>query len=179
MKTPQEILAKKNITELTKHHSYDYLYKTIIKTCEEYADQFKKIEVEHNVTPNSELFVPFDIAATMKIKGFDEICYGIYEYSKDEIKFSDKNYQIRNSNIDSNTHFAAPTYQQVVDWLETKKIYFSKYRYDDTITPARWAYSLTVSTKDWTDVRHSERNQYLGSDFWVAIRRTIDFLDKR
>lgn len=37
--TPQEILKDFGITEETKHHSYDYLYKAMIKAMEIYAEQ--------------------------------------------------------------------------------------------------------------------------------------------
>ena len=41
MKTIQEILKAKGITETTQHHNYEYLYKSIIICAEEYANQFK------------------------------------------------------------------------------------------------------------------------------------------
>ena len=35
---PQEILKKKGITPESKHHNYDYLYKSVVSAMEEYKD---------------------------------------------------------------------------------------------------------------------------------------------
>ena len=42
MKTAKEILRTKGITEKSKNHVYDYLYKSTIEAMEEYAQQFTK-----------------------------------------------------------------------------------------------------------------------------------------
>lgn len=42
MKSIVEILKSKGITEKTKNHNYEYLFKTVIFCCEEFEKQFKK-----------------------------------------------------------------------------------------------------------------------------------------
>ena len=38
---PQKILKKKEITTETKHHNYEYLYKSVVSAMEEYKNSFK------------------------------------------------------------------------------------------------------------------------------------------
>ena len=45
MKTAEEILLSKGITEKTKYHNYPYLYQSVLEAMEEYAQQ-KIIEEE-------------------------------------------------------------------------------------------------------------------------------------
>ena len=42
MKTKEEILIKLGITEKTKFHNYNYLYKAILKAMQEYGEQINK-----------------------------------------------------------------------------------------------------------------------------------------
>jgi hypothetical protein len=67
MKTPEEILKKKNITPDTIYHSYDYLYNTFIKLLEEGPEwiskeddlpEFKKTNDLISATENVILYSP-------------------------------------------------------------------------------------------------------------------------
>ncbi len=40
IKTIEQILKEKGITEKTKFHVYEYLYKSFIQACKDYKDQF-------------------------------------------------------------------------------------------------------------------------------------------
>jgi translation elongation factor EF-G len=50
MKTIEERLKSKGITKKTKHHSYDYLYKSIVELMQEYEDELKEKEPDEKIT---------------------------------------------------------------------------------------------------------------------------------
>lgn len=62
------------------------------------------------------LFVPYEIAKTVKIKKFDEPCISYY----DESKHLGNNPEWLKYNSRSKVLISAPTYSQVVDWLREK-----------------------------------------------------------
>jgi hypothetical protein len=92
-----EILKSKGITHKTKHHDYDYLYKSILEAMEEYhqhklkeqsewvsvilnnrtmeaEDKAEKLVHEINEELSKHIFNgSFDIAVTLAIKTVDEI----------------------------------------------------------------------------------------------------------
>ena len=45
MKSIAEIFKSKGITEATRYHNYEYLYKAMVESCDEYASQFHKPDV--------------------------------------------------------------------------------------------------------------------------------------
>jgi len=49
MKSIAEILKSKGITEATRFHNYEYLYKMMKDCCEKYAGQFHKPDVSGQV----------------------------------------------------------------------------------------------------------------------------------
>ena len=65
------------------------------------------------------LFVPSKLAQTLKLKGFDESCFGWYDLAKggSELRRPPKSELHRNSEWSS---ISAPLYQQVILWLFSK-----------------------------------------------------------
>lgn len=53
MKTPLEILQDKKITPETKHHSYKYLYNTMLEIMNKYYDEI--IRLEEGNKPNIQM----------------------------------------------------------------------------------------------------------------------------
>lgn len=73
-------------------------------------------------------FVPWQTAALLQSKGFDEPCFFYYEDDvlikvQDKIEVTATGWQtIKNSEIIHNVFTAAPLYDQVFDWLESRGI---------------------------------------------------------
>ena len=78
------------------------------------------------------LFVPYELAVKLKEKGFDEPCFGHWNYNNDEINYwYDEEIQNERTNkyfLNSEEQFpkmnkngcTAPLYQQVIDWFRDK-----------------------------------------------------------
>ena len=100
------------------------------------------------------LFVPYDLAVKLKEKGYDEPCFGRWEYFDIINRLGVK---LTQTNTSSQNTFSwqicsAPLYQQVIDWLDTKG-------YNIKITPEyyteginwNWQVFWYVPKEDWTD----------------------------
>ena len=74
-----------------------------------------------------ELFVQFDLATKLRAKRFSEPCIAIF-LGKDSLsavgqsRLDGKFHTIMNS---ENTPLTAPSYQQVIDWLDKKELFCS------------------------------------------------------
>lgn len=68
------------------------------------------------------LFVPIEIALTLKEKGFNEPCLAYFAAENNEegyvFEIDSKHALSLSENTDS--HLLAPLYQQVIDWLDIK-----------------------------------------------------------
>jgi hypothetical protein len=74
-----------------------------------------------------ELFIPYNLALALKELGFNERCFGYYDFEKDLILFGDKlqnpscNSDLSNVHPDYyNNEISAPLYQQVFKWFREK-----------------------------------------------------------
>lgn len=70
---------------------------------------------------NSKFFVPFETAKALKEKGYNEECRVWYDIKG---RLCSNVNDIINSDM-AETHYSAPTYHEVIDWLEGKDIYIS------------------------------------------------------
>jgi hypothetical protein len=62
------------------------------------------------------LFVPYDIALTVRDKGFDEPCLAWYDTDKEPVPYTQTHKEF--DTIKSEDGFdTAPLYQQVIDWF--------------------------------------------------------------
>lgn len=64
---------------------------------------------------NSKFFVPFETAKALKKKGYNEVTDYIYANREGILHWN--NYRCNNSNL-LRTEHSAPTYHEVLDWLE-------------------------------------------------------------
>lgn len=68
------------------------------------------------------LFVPYELALSLKEKGFDEPCLAAYDGVEMLCTHSKNVFSPLNYNSPSGGHYAsAPLYQEVIDWLREKK----------------------------------------------------------
>ncbi len=115
--------------------------------------------------------IGFDIAHKLHKLGFDEYCADDFVV---DVKTGDisrmEHYHGLQSNYPYETICPAPTYEQVVDWFETKKLYLSRYWYNDRYNKPRWAYSLTID---------NGIDKYIGSNLEEVLLKVIDIYEKR
>lgn len=102
-----------------------------------------------------ELFVPYNLAVKLKEKGFDEPCFSFYSNQNKENKLFfdvdvDDNMltalnqnKFEYKNISHIYRISAPSYDQVVNWLNAKhSIYITALPYRDSEMELCWYYSL-------------------------------------
>lgn len=97
---------------------------------------------------NKKFFVPFNTAKLLKEKGYNGICY--YYYAPDKQLYFGVT-RVSNDTLDyeNNGTIAAPTYHEVVDWLEGKGIYITCYA---PLSKPVGRYAISVfnsNTNDW------------------------------
>jgi len=73
-------------------------------------------------------FVTHQIAEDLKKLGFDENCFGWYDDKKSFFFPANNTMHTRNSRVNNVTLIAAPLWQQVIDWLDTKNLFSVIYR---------------------------------------------------
>jgi hypothetical protein len=104
----------------------------------------------------NKLFVPYDIAYSAYLKGFEDDCLGYYQ-NKELIINNLSKYSLDKHELG----ILAPIYQQLIDWFLSKKIYIRLYMIDCW---CNWCYVVYVedcmspfaktSTDEFTD--HTE-----------------------
>lgn len=83
-----------------------------------------------------EAYCSFEIAKLLKEKGFDEICYRLYNTQEKELWGTD-GIEFQNHYLDEES-ITAPTHQMALAWLrETKDIYIA-ILHGHGITPSYW-----------------------------------------
>lgn len=86
-------------------------------------------------------FIPYEQALELKELGFDEPCFGCYDYEKELVLFQeleDKTFW-RNKNIPE-CEVASPLFQQAFDWF-LKRGYFADIK-PDLIMTSFWSYKV-------------------------------------
>lgn len=113
------------------------------------------------------LFVPYELAAKLKEKGFDEECFKAYRNSDGEEYLMSLGIWRNGSPHDNHPEFAAaPLYQQVVEWLRVVHginiLPIENYRYPDSIME-RWKYQIVNKQEKDRDIFN--KKFYIESDF--------------
>ena len=76
------------------------------------------------------LFADYEVSTLVKEKGFDEPCLAIYQIfetygEKGIIEIGELQIQTIKKGFKSDTSIAAPLWDQIIEWLETKNIWLS------------------------------------------------------
>lgn len=118
------------------------------------------------------LFVKYELAKLLKEKGFNDNCLGFFNQSK-KLIISD-NY--------NDYHLTAPTFEQVIDWLEEKHQIFIEIGVDCTTYP-KFCYSVNkffgnpkdLTEKEWGWEHPKPENWYLYKSRKEATEEAIKF----
>ena len=114
-------------------------------------------------------FVPYQIAKTLKEKGFDEECRFHYDVEFKECTWNIEFEPLKNSEIIRGYYkltypmISAPTYQQAIDWLETKGIYVIPDLIILISTPIEWIGRVKIVNGYHLDIVYSSnpfQNKY-------------------
>lgn len=113
------------------------------------------------------LFVPYDIALTLKEKGFNEQCLDFYSNENNCLFYNDK---INEDNIHIGQGLAAPIYQQVVDWFREKHNIIINIDYDSK----EYFYIFTFINND--DIRVLDRLSSYYNAYEKAIKEALKLI---
>lgn len=121
---------------------------------------------------DAKFIVPFDTARQLREKGYDVDCYSYYTQNG---KLYHDTFTLNNKWIRMG-RFLAPTYHEVVDWLEGKGIYITCYA--PLLKPVgRYAISVfnsnTNNINDWGLCRdaYPTREEALNAGILAALKK--------
>ena len=119
---------------------------------------------------NAKYFVPFETAKKLKEKGYpQEFADWYYHESADELAFVHNRYVPERVVTGKPTelgiwYIAAPTYHEVVDWLEGKGIMIGTGK-----ARGKWYCSIDSDTDDLTTELYPTREEALNAAILVAL----------
>lgn len=116
----------------------------------------------------SKYFVPFETAKLLKKKGYNEECTSYYGDGIIRIgrPYTNKEFSDNTPNWLFNECISAPTYHEVVDWLEGKGIYVFTNYYD------KWAGFIRIGRKLYDVNIYPTREEALNA----AILKALEML---
>ena len=119
-------------------------------------------------------FIPYNLALELKKLGFDEPCFGCYDYEKELVLFQeleDKTFW-RNKNIPE-CEVASPLFQQAFDWF-LKRGYFADIK-PDLIMTSFWSYRVVdINAKYNPENLHRYRFVYYSDARLECLKKLIE-----
>ncbi len=107
------------------------------------------------------LFLPYELAVIAKEKGFNEPCLYFFQDEDSLVRLQYGDMCSNESLLEiEGCNFAAPTYQQIVDWLRTKhKVFVGVRLHGNSFAQYYKGYTVEKLNPNNT-VEYSERHQY-------------------
>ena len=103
----------------------------------------------------TEDYCSYEIAKLLKEKGFDELCYYIYDEDGYILKLASSSYQ----NICDNNECLCPTHQMAMKWLREEKHYYIQIMLDSWALGGHSGYYIVIQdvNSDFSELSPTEQ----------------------